>query len=49
MMHRNLTTRERSLMALESLMKRGELADWREFVRCSRETSNSPATDCAER
>ena len=32
-MHRNLTTREWSLMALESLMERGELADWREFAR----------------
>ena len=33
MMHRNLTTSEWSLMALESLMERGRLADWREFAR----------------
>ena len=33
MMHRNLTTREWTLMALESLMERGQLADWREFAR----------------
>ena len=33
MMHRNLTTSEWTLMALESLMERGQLADWREFAR----------------
>src|SRR5512135_2183673 len=33
MMHRNLTTSEWTLMALESLMERGRLADWREFER----------------
>src|SRR5512135_3152797 len=33
MMHRNLTTSEWTLMALESLMERGRLADWREFAR----------------
>ena len=32
-MHRNLTTSEWTLMALESLMERGQLADWREFAR----------------
>ncbi len=33
MEHRNLTTREWTLMALESLMERGQLADWREFAQ----------------
>lgn len=33
MMHRNTTTSEWTLMALESLMERGQLADWREFAR----------------
>ncbi|HKI16248.1 MAG TPA: hypothetical protein VKA15_00125 [Isosphaeraceae bacterium] len=33
MMHRNLTTSEWTLMALESLIERGQLADWREFAR----------------
>jgi len=33
MMHRNLTTSEWTLMALVSLMERGQLADWREFAR----------------
>ena len=33
MMHRNLTTSEWTLMALESLMERGQLAEWREFAR----------------
>ena len=33
MMHRNLTTSEWTLMALESFMERGQLADWREFAR----------------
>jgi hypothetical protein len=33
MMHRNLTTSEWTLMALESLMERGQLGDWREFAQ----------------
>ena len=33
MLHRHLTTSEWTLMALESLMERGQLADWREFAR----------------
>lgn len=33
MKHRNLTTSDWTLMALESLMERGQLADWREFAR----------------
>jgi len=33
MMHRNLTTSEWTLMALESLMERGQLGEWREFAR----------------
>ena len=33
MLHRHLTTREWTLMALESLMERGQLADWREFAQ----------------
>src|SRR5512142_1519478 len=34
MMHRNLTTSDGwTLMALESLMERGQLADWREFAQ----------------
>ena len=33
MMHRNLTTSEWTLMALESLMERGQFGDWREFAQ----------------
>ena len=33
MIHRNLTTSEWTLMALESVMERGRLVDWREFAR----------------
>lgn len=33
MHHRHITTEEWTLMALESLMERGDLADWREFTR----------------
>ena len=33
MRHRHLTTQEWTLMAIESLMERGQLADWREFAR----------------
>ncbi|OHB81763.1 MAG: hypothetical protein A2W31_07420 [Planctomycetes bacterium RBG_16_64_10] len=33
MHHRHLTTQEWTLMALESLMERGELQDWREFAQ----------------
>ena len=47
MMHRNLTTSEWTLMALESLMERGQLGEWREFARLLRETSSSPVTHCA--
>lgn len=32
MIHRHIVTKEWSLMALESLMERGNLADWREFT-----------------
>ena len=33
MHHRHIITQEWTIMALESLMERGELADWREFVQ----------------
>ena len=33
MHHRHLTTQEWTLMAIESLMERGQLADWREFAQ----------------
>ena len=33
MRHRHLTTQEWTLMAIESLLERGQLADWREFVQ----------------
>lgn len=33
MKHRNLTTEEWSLMAIDSLFDRGQLPDWREFAR----------------
>ena len=33
MHHRHITTQEWTLMALESLMERGQLTDWREFAR----------------
>lgn len=32
MRHRHLTTQEWTLMAIESLMQRGRLADWQEFA-----------------
>ncbi len=38
MRHRHLTTQEWTLMAIESLLERGQLADWREF---SKALSNS--------
>ena len=33
MRHRHLTTQEWTLMAIESLMERGQLADWRQFAQ----------------
>lgn len=33
MRHRHLTTQQWTLMAIESLLERGQLADWREFAR----------------
>jgi hypothetical protein len=33
MRHRHLTTEQWTLMAIESMMERGQLADWREFAR----------------
>lgn len=33
MIHRHITTSDWSLMAIDSLMDRGTLADWREFAR----------------
>lgn len=33
MHHRHLTTQEWTLMAIESMMERGQLADWQEFAR----------------
>lgn len=32
MRHRHLTTHEWTLMAIESLLERGQLADWQEFA-----------------
>jgi hypothetical protein len=36
MRHRHLTGETWSLMAIESLLERGELDDWREFARALR-------------
>jgi len=36
MMHRHLEGQEWSLMAIESLLERGKLPDWREFGRALR-------------
>ena len=44
MRHRHLRTRQWTLMAIESLLERGRLADWREFAR-SLSTSKRLAAD----
>lgn len=33
MHHRHLTTQQWTLMAIESLLERGQLADWQEFAQ----------------
>lgn len=37
MIHRHLQGQEWSLMAIESLLERGKLPDWREFARALRQ------------
>jgi hypothetical protein len=43
MYHRHLTTQQWTLMAIESMMERGQLADWREFARALRKSKRIAA------
>ncbi len=43
MHHRHLTTAQWTLMAIESLIERGQLDDWREFARALRNSKRLAA------
>ena len=43
MHHRHLTTQQWTFMAIESLIERGQLADWREFARALRKSERLAA------
>ena len=43
MRHRHLATEQWTLMAIESMMERGQLADWREFAQALRKSERLAA------